>query len=1318
MFRRYKLLVNKSFFYLVLAAALALPSVLWAYKAADFNWIPPFLARDEKPSIIIIFDNSGSMLGRAYTSTFNSTREYYGYFDSKLYYSYNNTPSFADEYFYPNNVTGEWNGNWLNWATMHRVDVARKVMGGGQYSGGLYRIESQDGSNRVSTFSYDASQNELDLNGNTRKMTPFTQNYNYNDHLTNSATLRMRRTSSSTSYDYNMCVQGTSKEGVLHAFKDKARMALFRYDADGDNHNGGTSVVSMSENATNLNNLINAVNTINPETWTPLAETLHTVYGYVKQINGVTTNGPMYESDSYAVSTTADPFYFPSLGQKVPCTKQNVILITDGESTQDQAIPSSLKNLVTRPRLDSAYNLSSGGSTYLIDIAYKGHTSDLRTDTGMNGTQTWDFYPVFAFGSGSYLLQDAARFGKFKDLNGNNLPDLQAEWDTDGDGKPDNYFEAESGQELEAAITQAFQLATASIASGTAAAVTSQTRSGDGGVYQALFFPPTSVSQIAPAWSGQVHAFLLDAKGNMREDTNGNKKLDLIADKVIEFDNELIYAHADANGDSIISSSERNATALNNVQEINFLWSTTPWLNALTDSETVTQRTGYNSTSSNRYIFTFVDKDKNMVADYGTGEIQDFELPSNPTNLNSADYFYNYLTLYESSSGSISLDLANSVQASINSLRSTNPTAFSTFQATLAKRQVEFIRGAEVGNQTISGVTDNVRSRVLNGSPWRLGDIIFSSPTVVGKPSESYHLIYQDKTYEAFVKKYLNRRQMLYAGANDGMLHAFNGGFYNGTQKSFDLTYSGEASFPLGMEVWGYVPYNLLPHLKWLMHPDYGTDLHAVYMDLKPRVFDARVFFMSDGATPSNNSTHPNGWGTILVAGMRLGGAKIETDINKMDGNALNATIDRTLTSAYIIMDITNPEQSPTLLGEITMPGQGFTTCYPTVMPMSSPNANNATDNQWYLVFGSGPANANGDATRSKLGVETSEQTGKLFVLDLKALVAEKTIKTIDSTGMLVTNGTHCTTGELGSFLSDPVSVDLDIGASSITGQFKTDVVYYGSVAGDNTQGRGKMYRLQTGNDNQLPMTWTNSTLIDVGQPITAAPAVAMDDDDRLWVYFGSGRFFNRDDIPQTAHMSFYGVKEPVSGGNMTWATVITDDLYNSTDVALNNSTCGGENKIDCVKVYKSGSLLTGSYPSGHWNNLVNAVSVTPGWRQDFTAGYERVLGQAAVLGGAVIFTSYLPSNNVCSFEGSSSLWALYYKTGTAYYKPIIGAISNILNTSVDLGQGMALTPNLHVGEDGATAFIQSSTGAIETIELVNPISIKSGAIFWRKNID
>ena len=64
---------------------------------------------------------------------------------------------------------------------------------------------------------------------------------------------------------------------------------------------------------------------------------------------------------------------------------------------------------------------------------------------------------------------------------------------------------------------------------------------------------------------------------------------------------------------------------------------------------------------------------------------------------------------------------------------------------------------------------------------------------------------------------------------------------------------------------------NLLPHLKWLPRTDYT---HVYYVDMQPRIFDARVFLDASG-NPINPTKHPNGWGTILVGGYGIGGGHI-----------------------------------------------------------------------------------------------------------------------------------------------------------------------------------------------------------------------------------------------------------------------------------------------------------------------------------------------------------------------------------------------------------------------------------------------------------
>ena len=101
----------------------------------------------------------------------------------------------------------------------------------------------------------------------------------------------------------------------------------------------------------------------------------------------------------------------------------------------------------------------------------------------------------------------------------------------------------------------------------------------------------------------------------------------------------------------------------------------------------------------------------------------------------------------------------------------------------------------------------------------------------VAAPAEGYHLIYNDYSYAQFLKAYKKRRHVVYFGANDGMLHAVNAGFYSEADKKFCLVpLNTNGTCPandatlivapavtpppkLGTELWAYVPYNLLPHL-------------------------------------------------------------------------------------------------------------------------------------------------------------------------------------------------------------------------------------------------------------------------------------------------------------------------------------------------------------------------------------------------------------------------------------------------------------------------------------------------------------------------
>jgi hypothetical protein len=140
----------------------------------------------------------------------------------------------------------------------------------------------------------------------------------------------------------------------------------------------------------------------------------------------------------------------------------------------------------------------------------------------------------------------------------------------------------------------------------------------------------------------------------------------------------------------------------------------------------------------------------------------------------------------------------------------------------------------------------------------KLGDIFHSNPVIVAAPSPFFN----DTGYSGvggFYENNKGRKRVVIAGANDGMLHAFNGGDWDVVNNKYtDGT---------GVELWAFIPNSLLKRLKLLVPtvPDYSSQ-HNYYVDLTPKVAD--VWF-DDNA---DNKKTANEWRTVLVCGLRKGG--------------------------------------------------------------------------------------------------------------------------------------------------------------------------------------------------------------------------------------------------------------------------------------------------------------------------------------------------------------------------------------------------------------------------------------------------------------
>jgi len=142
---------------------------------------------------------------------------------------------------------------------------------------------------------------------------------------------------------------------------------------------------------------------------------------------------------------------------------------------------------------------------------------------------------------------------------------------------------------------------------------------------------------------------------------------------------------------------------------------------------------------------------------------------------------------------------------------------------------VNYLRGQKGLEDIVSNAVD---ARLFRGRNTPLGDLINAAPVYVKKPPFKY----ADAGYNVFASNNASRTGVVYAAANDGMLHAFNA--------------------TTGNELWAYVPSAVMPNMYRLADKSYAT-AHRYFVDGSPTVGD--VF---DGTS----------WRTILVGGLGGGG--------------------------------------------------------------------------------------------------------------------------------------------------------------------------------------------------------------------------------------------------------------------------------------------------------------------------------------------------------------------------------------------------------------------------------------------------------------
>ena len=361
-----------------------------------------------------------------------------------------------------------------------------------------------------------------------------------------------------------------------------------------------------------------------------------------------------------------------------------------------------------------------------------------------------------------------------------------------------------------------------------------------------------------------------------------------------------------------------------------------------------------------------------------------------------------------------------------------------------ANKIIDFVRGIDVFDENLNGKTNDER--------WKLGDIYHSQIAIVGPPSahststntytESYYR--QSNQYDNFKQTNKNRKTFILAGANDGMLHAFD-----------SLT---------GDEIWAFIPPSVIPNLRNMV---------------SSKANSSNSIYAVDGSPVVKDIYYDNKWRTVVIAGLGRGGhSYFALDITDIDNPKHLFTFDND-PSLKIIQYWNSDGLKDRFAYNSSIPseydfsklGEAWST--PRILRIRI----NSND-KWVAVFGAGFNN----------GVNTNYGNA-VFVIDMED--GGKILKKVDVTDKSGNNVVN----------SVPVSV------VPVTADGTSLANYYGAIAyfADyenklwklNLTEQGTLYSLQELFDGESTSTNGRRTMHDV--------TASIDTDNKLWLYYGTG---------------------------------------------------------------------------------------------------------------------------------------------------------------------------------------------------------------------
>ena len=386
-------------------------------------------------------------------------------------------------------------------------------------------------------------------------------------------------------------------------------------------------------------------------------------------------------------------------------------------------------------------------------------------------------------------------------------------------------------------------------------------------------------------------------------------------------------------------------------------------------------------------------------------------------------------------------------------------------------KRIDWLRGDRTNEA--SGSTPQFRTRTS-----LLGAIVDSQPLYVGSPTGGFtdswpagspEAATTAQTYSQFIAAQNGRIPIIYAAANDGMVHAFSVG-------QVAISSTGAVTPPAavtgGVEQWAYVPQTVIQNGAVNAYTNSGSTGNLV-PTVDGGMTEQDVFF-SDGK-----------WHTILVGALRYGGRGI-----------------------YAV-DITNPT-SPKVLWEFSNNSTGganlgYTFSTPNIARLRYSDGTNA--GKWVVLV------PNGYMPPSAPSSDPATTTESLFVLDAEKGTVIKEIIT-DSTGV---NAYGLTTPAVWSF-GGQVD-DIAVAGDLMGNLWRFDL----RDASSSNWTFVKMFQ------TPIPSGSGTSRTSPAQQPITVMPNVFSDTangGNPIWI-FGTGKYLAPvDNTSVGPTQSYYGIRD------------------------------------------------------------------------------------------------------------------------------------------------------------------------------------------------